>query len=114
MYEDRGDGMFWLWVVIITMVVLLFAGWYGSNCEVVETYDFHAVITDLDSRLYYNHASKLTTRKYYLTWVDGYETGRERISASEYRKLQIGDMVHVYATIQETPFGEMKYYEIRD
>ena len=114
MYENRGDGMFWLWVVIITMVVLLFAGWYGSNCEVVETYDFHAVITDLDSRLYHNPASKITTRRYYLTWVDGNEQGRERISASKYHSLQIGDMVHVYATIQKTPFGEMKYYEIRD
>lgn len=114
MYENRGDGMFWLWVVIITMVVLIFAGWYGSNCKVVETYDFHAVITDLDSRLYYNPASKLTTRKYYLTWADGNETGRERISRSKYHSLRIGDMVHVYATVQATPFGEMKHYEIRD
>ena len=114
MYEDRGDGMFWLWVVIITMVALIFAGWYGSNCKVVETYDFHAVITDLDSRLYYNPASKLTTRKYYLTWADGDEIGRERIDRSKYHSLRIGDMVHVYATVQETPFGEMKYYKIRD
>ena len=114
MYESRGDAMFLLWVTVITLVVLLFVGWYVSNCEVVEIYDFHAVITDLDSRLYHNPASKVTTRRYYLTWVDGYETGRTRISASKYHNLQVGDMVHVYATIQSTPLGEMKYYEIRD
>lgn len=114
MYEDRGDAMFLLWITVMTLVVFLLVGWYGLNCEVVEAYDFHAVITNLDSRLYYNPASKVTTRRYYLTWVDGDEKGRERISASEYHRLQVGDMVHVYATIQETPLGEIKYYEIRD
>lgn len=113
MYEDRGDGLFLLWITVMTLVVFLLVGWYGLNCKVIETYDFHAVITDLDSRLYYNPASKVTTRRYYLTWVDGNETGRERISASEYHCLKVGDFIHIYATVQETPFGERTIYEIK-
>ena len=87
--------------------------WFGSlaleavTIHEVETYSFHATITDKAIVDEYRQP-----REYLLFFVDGEEAGAVDVMAHEYARYAIGDMILVNATVAENYHDEWVFYDL--
>lgn len=79
-----------------------------TECE-VESYSFHATITDKAIVDEYRKP-----REYLLFFVDGEEAGAVDVMTHEYARYAIGDTILVNATVVESIFGEGVIYDLGD
>ena len=97
-------------VIFYTFVAaaIFFLAWGTIGTHEVETYSFHAEITDKAVTDKYRSATK-----YHIFWCDGDEAGSDRVSASTYARYSIGDLIEVEATVEQDWFGnEFTTYDL--
>ena len=104
--EIIADIIFYAFVA----AALFFLAWGTIGTHEVETYSFHAEITDKAVTDKYR-----SNTKYHIFWRDGDEAGSDRVNASTYARYSIGDLIEVEATVEQDWFGnEFVTYEIID
>lgn len=81
-------------------VALFFIAWFTIGVYEVETYTFHAEITDKAVTDEYRSATE-----YLIFWCDGEAAGCDEVSASTYARYSIGDLIEVEATVNQDWFG---------
>lgn len=74
--------------------------WFTIGTHEVETYSFHAEITDKAVT-----SKRSGSTKYHIFWCNGEEAGSDRVSASTYARYRIGDLIEVEAVIEQDWFG---------
>ena len=74
--------------------------WFTIGTHEVETYTFHAEITDKAVTDEYRHATE-----YLIFWCDGEEAGCDEVSANTYARYSIGDLIEVEAVVKQDWFG---------
>lgn len=74
--------------------------WFTIGTHEVETYSFHAEITDKAITDKYRNNTE-----YHIFWCNGEEAGSDRVSASTYARYSIGDLVEVEAVVEQDWFG---------
>ena len=84
----------------IVAIVVFCMAWFTIGVHEVETYSFHAEITDKAVTDKYRSSTE-----YHIFWCDGDEAGSDRVSASTYARYSIGDLIEVEATIEQDWFG---------
>ena len=94
--EIIADIIFYAFVA----VAFFFIAWFTIGVDEVETYTFHAEITDKAVTDEYRHATE-----YLIFWCDGEEAGCDEVSASTYARYRIGDLIEVEATVKQDWFG---------
>ena len=85
---------------IFIAAAIFFVAWFTIGVDEVETYSFHAEITDKAVTDEYRHATE-----YLIFWCDGEEAGCDEVSASIYARYRIGDLIEVEATVKQDWFG---------
>lgn len=91
-------GGFTLFAMLLLMPVLECATYHT-----VETYAFHATVTDkavVDERY--------QPRCYVLFFVDGDEAGEVWVTSADYARHSIGDPIRVEVEVRENIFGEIE------
>ena len=81
-------------------IAIFFVAWFTIGVYEVETYSFHAEITDKAVTDEYRHATE-----YLVFWCDGEEAGCDEVSSSTYARYRIGDLIEVEATVKQDWFG---------
>jgi hypothetical protein len=81
-------------------VAIFFLAWLTIGVYEVETYSFHAEITDKAVTDKYR-----SVPKYHIFWCDGDEAGVDLVGASTYARYSIGDLIEVEATVKQDWFG---------
>lgn len=94
--EIIGDVIVYTVLAIIIFCVL----WFTVGTHEVETYSFHAEITDKAVTEKYRSAPK-----YHIFWCDGEEAGCDEVGASTYARYRIGDLIEIEATVKQDWFG---------
>ena len=84
----------------IVAAAVFFMVWFTIGVHEVETYSFHAEITDKAVTDKYRSSTK-----YHIFWCDGEEAGCDEVSASTYARYSIGDLIEVEATVEQDWFG---------
>lgn len=87
--------------ILFAMLLLPVLGF--TTYETVETYAFHATVTDkavVDERY--------QPRCYILFFVDGDEAGEVWVTPADYARHGIGDLIRVEAEVRENIFGEIE------
>ena len=104
--EIIANTLFYAFIAIVIFCML----WFTVGTNEIETYSFHAEITD-----------KAVTDKYrsntksHIFWCDGEEAGSDRVSASTYARHTIGDLIEIKAIVEGDWFGnEFVTYEVID
>jgi hypothetical protein len=89
-------------------VTIFWMAWFTIGVHEVETYSFHAEITDKAVTDKYR-----STTEYHIFWCDGELAGSDRVNASTYARYSIGDLIEVEATVNQDWFGnEFTVYEL--
>lgn len=94
--ETIGNIIFYTFIAALLFLLV----WGTIGTYEVETYSFHAEITDKAVTEKYR-----SNTKYHIFWCDGEEAGSDRVSASTYARYSIGDLIEVEATIEQDWFG---------
>jgi len=103
-FRTIGDIIFFTFIAI----AIFFLAWFTIGIHEVETYSFHAEITDKAVTEKYRSAPK-----YHIFWCDGDEAGADRVSASTYARYSIGDLIEIEATVKQDWFGtEFTTYDV--
>ena len=87
--------------ILFAMLLLPVLGF--TTYETIETYAFHATVTDkavVDERY--------QPRCYILFFVDGDEAGEVWVTPADYARHGIGDLIRVEAEVRENIFGEIE------
>lgn len=74
--------------------------WFTIGTHEVETYSFHAEITDKAVTDKYR-----SNTEYHIFWCNGEEAGSDRVSANTYARYSIGDLIEVEAVVEQDWFG---------
>lgn len=95
------DGFSVVVCLLIVAVVL-----YCVSIHEVETYTFHATITNME----------LTSRvQHRIYWVDGNISGYNNVKPTVYAQYREGDLIEITGVITADCFGnEAEFFEIRD
>ena len=94
--EIISNTIFYSFVTLAVFCLL----WLTIGTDEVETYSFHAEITDKAVSDEYRHATE-----YLIFWCDGEEAGCDEVAASTYARYRIGDLIEVEATVKQDWFG---------
>ena len=90
--------------VIVILLILAVVLW-GMSLHEVETYTFHATITNME----------LVHEQHRIYWVDGMISGYDVVKPTIYAQYTEGDLIEVTGVIQSDCFGnETEFFEIRD
>ena len=81
-------------------IAIFFLAWLIIGVHEVETYSFHAEITDKAVTDEYRHATE-----YLIFWCNDENAGCDEVSASTYARYCIGDLIEVEATVKQDWFG---------
>lgn len=74
--------------------------WFTIGTHEVETYTFHAEITDKAVTDKYRSSTE-----YHIFWCNGEEAGSDRVGSNVYARYSIGDLIEVEAVIEQDWFG---------
>ena len=74
--------------------------WFTIGTHEIETYSFHAEITDKAVTDKYR-----SNTEYHIFWCNGEEAGSDRVSASTYARYGIGDLIEVEVVVEQDWFG---------
>lgn len=88
-------------LILFAMLLLPVLGF--TTYETVETYAFHATVTDkavVDERY--------QPRCYILFFVDGDEAGEVWVTPADYARHSIGDLIRVEVEVRENIFGKIE------
>ena len=89
-------------------ILIFMLAWLTIGIYEVETYSFHAEITDKAVTDEYRHATE-----YLIFWCDGEEAGCDEVGASTYARYRIGDLIEIEATVKQDWFGtEITVYNV--
>ena len=99
-YETIANVIFNIIFYAFVAVALFFIAWFTVGTDEVETYSFHAEITDKAVTDEYRHATE-----YLIFWCDGEEAGCDEVSSNTYARYSIGDLIEVEATVKQDWFG---------
>ena len=102
-YLDRVewyDGFSIVFGLLVLALVL-----YCVGIHEVETYTFHATITNME----------VDRGHHLIYWVDGMISGRDQVKPSLYAQYSEGDLIEITGVITADCFGsEAEFFEIRD
>lgn len=94
-------------LVAFTIFCLL---WFTIGIHEVETYSFHAEITDKAVTDKY-----CSNTEYHIFWCNDEEAGSDRVSASTYARYGIGDLIEVEVVVEQDWFGnEFETYRLTE
>jgi hypothetical protein len=99
-HETIANVIFNIIFYAFVAVAFFFIAWFTIGVDEVETYTFHAEITDKAVTDEYRHATE-----YLIFWCDGEEAGCDEVAASTYARYRIGDLIEVEATVKQDWFG---------
>lgn len=94
--ETIGNIIFFTFISIAIFML----AWLTIGIHEVETYSFHAEITDKAVSDEYRRATE-----YLIFWCDGEEAGCDEVSANTYARYRIGDLIEIEATAKRDWFG---------
>lgn len=94
--EAIGNILFFAFIAIAIFML----AWLTIGIHEVETYSFHAEITDKAMSDKYRHVTE-----YLIFWCDGEEAGYDEVSTSTYARYRIGDLIEIEATVKQDWFG---------
>jgi hypothetical protein len=90
--------------VVVILFILAVVLW-GMSFHEVETYTFHATITNME----------LVREQHRIYWVDGMISSYDVVKPSVYAQYMEGDLIEVTGVIRSDCFGnETESFEIRD
>jgi hypothetical protein len=96
-------------LVIIFVIAALVYGFFGLT--EVETYTFHATITNMEV---VKRADGRSSFSHYIYWVDGMLSGADKVSGNVYARYREGDLIEITGVIEEDWFGNVfETFEIR-
>lgn len=89
-------------------VTIFWMAWFTIGVYEVETYSFHAEITDKAVTDRYRSSTK-----YHIFWCDSELAGSDQVNASTYARYSIGDLIEIEATVKQDWFGnEFTIYNV--
>lgn len=74
--------------------------WFTIGTHEIETYSFHAEITDKAVTNKYHGGTK-----YLIFWCNDEEAGSDEVDASTYARYSIGDLIEVETVVEQDWFG---------
>lgn len=74
--------------------------WFTIGTYEVETYIFHAEITDKAVTDKYR-----SNTEYHIFWSNGEEAGSDKVGSDVYARYRIGDLIEVEAVVEQDWFG---------
>ena len=102
--ETIGNIIFYTFIAF----AIFFLAWITIGTYEVETYSFHAEITDKAVTDKYRSAPK-----HHIFWCDGELAGSDQVNASTYARYGIGDLIEIEATVNQDWFGnEFTTYDV--
>lgn len=95
--------------VVVILFILAVVLW-GMSFHEVETYTFHATITNMEVTR--AHQSYYT--RHYVYWCDGDVAGATQVEPITYARYREGDLIEITGVIKADCFGnETESFEIR-
>lgn len=95
-----GDFIFDVFLYALVAATIFGLAWFTIGTYEVETYTFHAEITDKAVTDEYRRATE-----YLIFWCDDEVAGCDEVSASTYARYRIGDLIEVEAIVKQDWFG---------
>lgn len=94
--EIISNTLFYSFVAFVVFCLL----WFTIGTHEVETYTFHAEITDKAVTDKYRSSTE-----YHIFWCDGEEAGSDKVGSNTYARYSIGDLIEIEAVIEQDWFG---------
>ena len=99
--------------IIFILLLTVFA--YCLGFEEIETYTFHATITNMEILSHPRASNPQYRNQHCIYWADGMLAGACDVSAQTYAKYTEGDLIEITGVIEQDWFGNIyENFVIRD